>query len=44
VAELTNEMRKVAWSEVGEYLKQFENDAGWETEIEVIVASGTASK
>lgn len=44
VAELTDEMRKAAWSEVGEYLKQFENDAGWETEIEVIVASGTASK
>ena len=44
VAELTEEMKKAAWSEVGQYLKQFENDAGWGTEIEVIIASGTASK
>jgi len=43
VAELSDELQKAAWSEVGEYLKQFENDAGWETEIEVIVATGTAS-
>jgi hypothetical protein len=44
VAELSDEMRKAAWSEVGKYLKQFENEAGWKTELEVIVASGAASK
>jgi len=44
VADLSEEMRTAAWSEVGEYLKQFENEAGWETEMEVVVASGTASK
>jgi len=44
VAELTDQEREAAWSEVGEYLKQFESDAGWETELEVAVASGTTSK
>jgi hypothetical protein len=43
VAELSDEMQKAAWSEVGEYLKQFENYPGWETELEVTVAMGTTS-
>jgi hypothetical protein len=43
VAELSDELQKAAWSEVGEYLKHLENDSGWETEIEVIVATGTTS-
>jgi SAM-dependent methyltransferase len=41
VADLSDKMRVAAWSEVGDYLKQFESDAGWEAELEVIVATGT---
>ena len=42
VAELSEDERNAAWSEVGDFLKQFENNAGWETELEVIIASGMA--
>jgi hypothetical protein len=42
VAELSEDERNAAWSEVGDYLKQFENNAGWATELEVIIASGMA--
>ena len=42
VADLSEDERNAAWSEVGDFLKQFENDAGWETELEVFIASGTS--
>ncbi len=44
VAELSEEMQNAAWSEVGEFLKQFENSEGWETDLEVLIASGSVSK
>lgn len=40
VADLSEEARNEAWSQVGEFLAQFESTAGWETEIEVVIASG----
>lgn len=40
VADLSEETRNEAWSQVAEFLSQFENDAGWETELEVVIASG----
>ena len=43
VADLSEGARNAAWADVGEFLKQFENDAGWETELEVIIGSGSAS-
>ncbi len=43
VADLSEGTRNAAWADVGEFLKQFENDAGWETELEVIIGSGSAS-
>ncbi len=43
VADLSEGTRNAAWTDVGEFLKQFENDAGWETELEVIIGSGSAS-
>ena len=42
VADLGEGARNAAWADVGEFLKQFENDAGWETELEVIIGSGSA--
>lgn len=42
VADLSEGARNAAWADVGEFLKQFENDAGWETELEVIIGSGSA--
>jgi ubiquinone/menaquinone biosynthesis C-methylase UbiE len=44
VAELSEGKRNAAWSEVGEYLKQFEDNSGWTAELEVIIASGMASR
>ena len=42
VADLSEGARNAAWADVGEFLKQFENDAEWETELEVIIGSGSA--
>lgn len=44
VAELSEERQNAAWSEVGEFLKQFEDSSGWEADLEVIIASGLTSK
>jgi ubiquinone/menaquinone biosynthesis C-methylase UbiE len=43
VADLPENDRKAAWSQVGEFLSQFESASGWEAELEVIIASGAAS-
>jgi SAM-dependent methyltransferase len=40
VAELSDEEKSRAWSEVHECLKQFEAGSGFETELELIIASG----
>ena len=42
VAELAEEDQKVAWSEVGEYLKEFQTASGWQTELEVVIGCGRA--
>ena len=42
VADIGEDARNAAWSEVGEYLEQFESTAGWETELEVAIGMGTA--
>lgn len=44
VAGLSEERKNAAWSEVGEYLYQFEDHSGWETDLEVIIASGLSPK
>ena len=41
VADLSEDARNAAWSQVGEFLSQFESGAGWETELEVVIASGS---
>ncbi len=41
VADLSEERRNKAWLEVSEFLSQFESDSGWETELEVVIASGS---
>ncbi len=43
VADLSDTERDSAWSKVGEFLSQFETDTGWETELEVVIGSGSAS-
>jgi ubiquinone/menaquinone biosynthesis C-methylase UbiE len=40
VADLDEARRRIAWAEVGEFLKQFEVRGRFETEFEVIVGSG----
>lgn len=40
VADLSEDARAAAWSEVGEFLSQFESATGWEAELEVVIASG----
>jgi ubiquinone/menaquinone biosynthesis C-methylase UbiE len=40
VADLDPEARAAAWSEVGECLRQFEDHAGFQTELEFIIGSG----
>ncbi len=40
VADLSSEARGAAWSEVGECLKQFENQDGFHTEFEFVIGSG----
>jgi SAM-dependent methyltransferase len=40
VADLSEDARESAWSEVGELLSQYETDTGWETELEVVIVSG----
>jgi ubiquinone/menaquinone biosynthesis C-methylase UbiE len=40
VADLDERERRIAWAEVGEYLKQFEVGGRFETEFEVVVGSG----
>jgi ubiquinone/menaquinone biosynthesis C-methylase UbiE len=40
VADLDEDARNTAWSEVGEYLEQFETNGGWQTELEVVIGSG----
>jgi len=42
VADLSEDERNAAWSEVGEFLVQFETVAGWQTELEVVIGSGAA--
>jgi hypothetical protein len=43
VADLPEDASNAAWSQVGEFLLQFDSNAGWETELEVVIASGTTS-
>ena len=43
VADLPEDARNAAWSEVGEFLSQFESGSGWEAELEVVIASGSTS-
>jgi ubiquinone/menaquinone biosynthesis C-methylase UbiE len=40
VADLDPQARAAAWSEVGDYLKQFEDDDGFHTELELLIGSG----
>lgn len=40
VADLSPEARAAAWSEVGDCLRQFEGDEGFEAELEFVIASG----
>lgn len=42
VAELSEQARDAAWSEVRDFLGRFENSAGWETELEVVIGAGAA--
>ena len=42
VAELGDARRDAAWSEVREFLGQFDTDSGWRTELEVVIGAGTA--
>ena len=44
VADLSEDARNAAWSQVGEYLSQFESSAGWETGLEVVIASGASAQ
>lgn len=39
VADLSSEARTAAWSEVGEFLKQFEDRGGFRTELEFLIGS-----
>ena len=43
VADLGSEARAAAWSEVGECLKQFEGDKGFQAELEFVIGSGAAA-
>jgi ubiquinone/menaquinone biosynthesis C-methylase UbiE len=43
VADLDHEARAAAWSEVGEYLGQFEDREGFHTELEFMIAMGARS-
>ncbi len=43
VADLSSEARAVAWSEVGECLKQFEGDDGFQVELEFVIGSGATA-
>jgi hypothetical protein len=40
VADLGSKARAAAWSEVGECLKQFENQDGFHTEFELVLGAG----
>jgi ubiquinone/menaquinone biosynthesis C-methylase UbiE len=40
VADLSSEARAAAWSEVGDCLKQFEGDDGFQVELEFVIGSG----
>jgi hypothetical protein len=40
----SEERQNAAWSEVGEFLNQYEDNSGWETDLEVIIASGITPK
>ncbi len=42
VAELSEQARSVAWSEVRNFLGRFENSSGLETEFEVVIGAGAA--
>ena len=42
VAELSDAGRATAWSEVREFLSQFETESGWKTELEVVIGAGAA--
>jgi len=42
VADLSEDARNTAWSEVGEFLQQFETGAEWQVELEVVIGSGIA--
>jgi SAM-dependent methyltransferase len=42
VADLGEDERNTAWSEVGDFLRQYENDAGWQTDLEVVIGCGVA--
>jgi ubiquinone/menaquinone biosynthesis C-methylase UbiE len=43
VADLSSEARAAAWSEVGECLKQFEGDEGFQVELEFVIGSGATA-
>lgn len=40
VADLDEDARNAAWSEVSEFLSQFEHGTGWQTDLEVVIACG----
>ncbi len=40
VADLDREARAAAWSEVGEYLRSFEDREGFRTELELLIGAG----
>ena len=42
VADLSDDARNTAWSEVGEFLQQFETDTEWQVDLEVVIGSGIA--
>lgn len=43
VADLSSEVRTAAWSEVGEFLRQFESNEGFQVESEFVIGSGVTS-
>jgi SAM-dependent methyltransferase len=44
VADLSEQARNLAWSEVRDFLGRFESSSGWQTELEVVIAAGAAPR